>query len=323
MLKSLLLDPVLCQCGAVFLAQWRGCTRTQKLGENGTIDTVILTLPKAKGMTRSESRRSRPMRSDRSMNTTEKEDVKKALTSQTLVRGLDVIEAVSDGPLSISDIAHKTGITYGTAHRIVSVLVQRSYLKHDKTKGYTLGRKVLELGFQAFHQTTLMHVAHPFLEKLALDTLDTVHLARIEGDSVVYLDKIFSRRSVEISSRIGGRKPLISTGVGKALILDWSESEWVALHNRYAHLLRKKMTQSEWLDLMRGYAQGDYSFDSGEDEQAIRCVAAPVRDGSRKIVAAISVSSTLEYMDPERMQMLIPVVKQVAAQISAELGMHA
>ena len=257
------------------------------------------------------------------MSRIEKEDVKKALTSQTLVRGLDVIEAVSGGPMSISDIAQKTGITYGTAHRIVSVLLQRNYLKHDRTKGYTLGRKVLELGFQAFHQTSLMQIAHPFLEKLALDTLDTVHLARIEGDSVVYLDKIFSRRSVEISSRIGGRKPLISTGVGKALSLDWSESEWIALYDRSAHLLQKQVPQAKWLALMRSYAQGDYSFDCGEDEQSIRCVAAPVRDGSRKIVAAISVTSTLEYMDPERMQMLIPLVKGVAAEISAELGMHA
>lgn len=255
------------------------------------------------------------------MNRIEKEDAK-ALTSQTLVRGLNVMEALSDGPLSISDIAQKTGITYGTAHRIVSVLLQRNYLKHDRIKGYSLGRKVLELGFLAFHQTPLTRVSHPFLEKLALGTLDTVHLARIEADSVVYLDKIFSQRSVEISSRIGGRKPLIATGVGKALILDWSESEWVALYDRSAHLLRKEITQSQWLALMRGYAQGDYSFDCGEDEQAIRCVAAPVRDGSRKIVAAISVSSTLEYMGPERMQMLIPIVKEVAAQISAELGMQ-
>ncbi len=256
------------------------------------------------------------------MSEIEKEDVKKTLTSQTLLRGLDVIEAVSGDPLSISDIAQKTGITYGTAHRIVTVLLQRNYLKHDRLKGYTLGRKVLELGFQAFHQTSLMQIAHPFLEKMALDTLDTVHLARIDGDSVVYLDKIFSRRSVEISSRIGGRKPLISTGVGKALCLDWSESEWVALYDRSAHLLRKKMTQIKWLALMRSYAQGDYSFDCGEEDQSIRCVAAPVRDGSRKIVAAISVSSTLEYMDPERMEILIPLVKSVAAQISAELGMH-
>lgn len=256
-------------------------------------------------------------------NSTEKDDAKKALTSQTLLRGLDVIEAVSNQALSISEIAEKTGITYSTAHRIVSVLLQRHYLKHDGAKGHALGRKVLELGFQAFHQTNLTRVAHPFLEQLARDTLDTVHLARIEGDSVIYVDKISGQRSVEISSRIGGRKPLISTGVGKALMLDGSEKEWAELYQRDAPLLREKISLAQWLDLMRGYAQGDYSFDLGEDAPSIRCVAAPVRDGSRKIVAAISVSSMLEYMNNERMQALIPVVKNAAAQISAELGMQA
>ncbi|MCM2296169.1 IclR family transcriptional regulator [Rhodoferax sp.] len=256
-------------------------------------------------------------------NSIGKENTKKALTSQTLLRGLDVVEAVADGPLSISDIAQKTGITYGTAHRIVSVLLQRHYLKPDGGKGYSLGRKVLELGFMAFHQTGLTRISHPFLEQLARDTLDTVHLARIEGDSVIYLDKISSQRSLEISSRIGGRKPLISTGVGKALMLDWTEKEWAELYHRDAPLLREETTLAQWLGLMRGYAQGGYTFDLGEDVHAIRCVAAPLRDGSRKIVAAISVSSTLEYMDAERMHALIPVVKGVAAQISAELGMRA
>jgi DNA-binding IclR family transcriptional regulator len=255
-------------------------------------------------------------------NSADKEEAKKALPSQTLLRGLDVIEAVSNQALSISDIAKKTGITYSTAHRIVSVLLQRHYLKQDGTKGYSLGRKVLELGFQAFHQTTLTRVAHPFLEQLARDTLDTVHLARIETDSVIYLDKVSSQRSVEISSRIGGRKPLISTGVGKALILDWSETEWAALYQRSGAVFQEKMSQEQWLALMRGYALGGYSFDLGEDAQSIRCVAAPVRDGSRKIVAAVSVSSMLEYMDSERMQALIPRVKSAAAKISAELGMQ-
>lgn len=255
-------------------------------------------------------------------NSADKEEAKKALTSQTLLRGLDVIEAVSNQALSITDIAKKTGITYSTAHRIVSVLLQRHYLKPDGAKGYALGRKVLELGFQAFHQTGLTRIAHPFLEQLARDTLDTVHLARIEDDSVIYLDKISSQRSVEISSRIGGRKPLISTGVGKALILDWPESAWADFYLRNGHLLRNKIPQEQWLATMRAYAQGGYSFDLGEDSQPIRCVAAPVRDGSRKIVAAISVSSMLEYMDSKRMQALIPVVKSVAAKISAELGMQ-
>ncbi|CDM25329.1 IclR family transcriptional regulator [Castellaniella defragrans] len=241
--------------------------------------------------------------------------------SQTLVRGLDVIEAVSaDGASDITTIAARTGMTYSTAHRIVSALIQRQYLKRVPGKGYRLGSKLLALGFQAYSQVDLTPVAHPFLERLARQTHDTVHLACEELGKVFYLDKIASRRPVEISSRIGGMKPLISTGVGKALLLDGSVRSWGALYDADAQRLGLAMPRDQWLDMMQEYARHGYTYDLGEDEPAIRCVAAPIRDASHRIVAALSVSSTADYMPPERMRELVPVVVATARQISAELG---
>ena len=71
---------------------------------------------------------------------------------------------------------------------------------------------------------------------------------------------------------------------------------------------------------MRGYVAEGYAFDLGEDDEAIRCVAAPIRDASRQIVGAVSVSSTVQYMDAARMQALITVVQKSAACIGRELG---
>lgn len=246
----------------------------------------------------------------------------KAVTaSQTLVRGLDVIDAVAQGGAAdIGVISERTGMTYSTAHRIVSVLLQRQYLKRVPGKGLRLGRKLLSLGFQAHSQVELTAIARPILERLATQTSDTVHLACEELGAVFYLDKIASRRPVEISSRIGGVKPLMSTGVGKALLLDGSVDSWGALYDRDAAALQVSMTRDQWLDLMQGYARGGYAYDLGEDAPSIRCVAAPVRDGRRAIVAAISVTSTSAYMPPKRMRDLVPVVLDAARRISAELG---
>lgn len=248
------------------------------------------------------------------------DNTNKPLASQTLMRGLDIIEAVAQGVIDISDIAQKTGMTYSTAHRILSALQQRHYVARDPDRGYRLGRKVLELGYQAYSQVDLTRLARPLLWHLAQATSDTVHLAYAEMDSVIYLDKVASRRAVEISSRIGGSKPVISTGIGKALLLDKSEDEWAAVYDRGAHLLREAMSKPQWLDTMQRYAKAGYSYDLGEDEASIRCVAAPVYDSSHKIVAAVSVSSTIEYMDADRMRELVPMVQRTAAQISAELG---
>ncbi|WP_202606392.1 IclR family transcriptional regulator [Vreelandella titanicae] len=244
----------------------------------------------------------------------------KTLPSQTLMRGLDIIEAVSEGVEDIAELAAKTGMTYSTVHRILSALQARHYVTRDTVRGYRLGRKLLELGYRAYSQTDLVRLAHPLLERLAKETSDTVHLGYAEQDHVIYLDKIASRRAVEISSRIGGSKPLISTGIGKALLLDSDEAEWRHIYERSTHLLREPGTLELWLKRMREYVKQDYSCDLGEDEQSIRCVAAPIRDSSSRIIAAISVSSTLDYMSLERMEQLAPVVQRSAKLISAELG---
>lgn len=254
------------------------------------------------------------------LDATSSDKKQKARTSQTLSRGLDIIEAVATGVVDIADLAQKTGMTYSTAHRILSVLQQRHYIKRDPNQGYSLGRKILELGYKAYSQVDLAHLARPVLTALAEETLDTVHLGYAELDTVIYLDKVASRRPVEVSSRIGASKPLISTGIGKALLLDRSEEQWRKVYDQGAHLLSEAVTWSEWRNTMRAYAAADYAFDMGEDEPTIRCVAAPVRDSSRCIVAAISVSSTQVHMGAERMKELVPVVQAAARKISIELG---
>lgn len=253
-------------------------------------------------------------------NLEKKTGIAKAASSQTLIRGLDIIEAVSAGAVELADIARMTGITYSTAHRIVSALAQRHYLRRDPILGYKLGRKLLELGFHAYSEVELTRIARPILQDLADQTADTVHLATEEQGWVIYLDKLSSRRALEISSRIGGSKPLISTGVGKALLLDAGEARWALVYDQQHHLWRNPLPKSDWLSLMHEYARAGYAYDNGDDEPFIRCVAAPIYDASRKCVAAISVSSTLEYMDEQRMKSLVPVVCEAARKISIELG---
>lgn len=247
----------------------------------------------------------------------------KVQASQTLLRGLDIIDAVANGINDLSEIAKVTGMTYSTAHRILSALQQRHYIRRDPEHGYRLGHTLLGLGYQAQAQIDLVKLAKPILIELAKLTSDTVHLGMLIQDTIVYLEKIASRRPVEISSRVGGSKPLFSTGIGKALLLDQTEEQWLALYDRSSTQLQTTYDRSKWLQMMRHYARGGFAFDLGEDESAIRCVAAPIRDGRNHIVAAVSVSSTVEYMPPWRMQELVTTVQDTALKISTTLGFRA
>ncbi|AIY43697.1 D-galactonate regulator [Collimonas arenae] len=249
--------------------------------------------------------------------------------TQTLTRGLAVLQAVAGGARDLKDIAQLLGTTRSTTHRLANCLVQERFLRFTPSIGYALGPKLIELGFQARDEVSLSVVARPYLERLAEQSGDTIHLALQDADDVLYLDKIPGKKGLEMRSRVGHRMPIATTGVGKALMLGMSEDEWKNLYQKRSSAtsvdtsrLLPKRSWAEFREQMREYAKGGYAFDLEDNEPSIRCVAAPIYDASHAIVAAISVSSTLPYMPLERMQSLIAVVQAAAAGISGELGAH-
>jgi len=242
------------------------------------------------------------------------------LGSQTLFRGLDVIELVAEGPITLGDLADRLGLTRSTTHRLASALTDRRYLTFVPRSGYSLGPKLLELGFRVRDELDLPRVAGPQLERLALLTEDTVHLGVLDRGRVLYLDKIPGKRRINISSRVGELQPVPSTGLGKALILDHDEEAWTNFFREENGSQRTPLTLSDWLVRMRSYAEAGYAFDLEENEDQIRCVAAPIRDVEGRIIAAISVSSAAQYMNDQRMQTLTKDVVETARRISEDLG---
>jgi DNA-binding IclR family transcriptional regulator len=243
--------------------------------------------------------------------------------SQTLIRGLDVLEAVAAGATNLAALAEILGLNRSTTHRLAATLVGRRYLSFTPRVGYALGPKLLELGFQARAQMSLARVAREHIEALAAGTGDTVHLGVLDGARAFYLDKIPGSRRVEISSRTGERQPLRSTGLGKALILDETEARWRELYE-YENREGKpyEVSLSVWLRRMGEYAKAGHALDLEENEDRIRCVAAPIRDATNQIVGAISVSSAAQYMSDARMQALAEEVRNCARLISQDMGWH-
>ncbi|MFE1598669.1 IclR family transcriptional regulator [Methylobacterium sp. ID0610] len=246
---------------------------------------------------------------------------KSASGSQTLLRGLDILEAVAAGAVDLPALSAALGTTRSTTHRLAAALVERRYLNFVPREGYSLGPKLLELGFRAQQSVTVTRVARPHLERLSAICEDTIHLGVLDGDWTLYLDKIPGRRRIEVSSRVGERQPVWSTGLGKALILDLDEERWRGFFQvgeaRGAHHDRDLAT---WLGRMRSYAADGIAFDEEENEPEVRCIAAPIRGASGAIVAALSVSSTVQYLDDERVPRLAGEIRATAEAISRALG---
>lgn len=288
--------------------------------------------------------------------------------TQTLLRGLAILEAVASGAKDLKTVGAALGTTRSTTHRLVSSLVHARYLRMGP-HGLALGPRLIELGATAVDQMPLTTVARPHLDALASVTRDTVHLAVRDGNDVLYIHKIAGTRGLEMRSRVGHRMPLATTGIGRALSLDMTQEDWATLFaiEHQAAMLQhaafnthdvsaeandaftmERMSapgatstqfhrttgdvpspetlavQSDrFVEKMRQYAARGCALDIEENEPSICCVAAPIRDASGAIVAAVSVASTVHYMSAQRMETLAPVVQQHSRAISEELGWRA
>jgi len=257
----------------------------------------------------------------------ETKDAQKGNGTQTLLRGLALLECVAQGISDVKGIAAHLGTPRSTTHRMLNSLVAEGYLHHVPYGGYSLGFRLIYLGTKAQEQRPLGALARPFLEELAAMTGDTVHLGTQEGNRVFYLDKISGTKGLEMRSRIGNRMPLASTGVGKALMLGLAPEAWQALYNE---AVAEKVSAGEpvllspwpqFHDDMLAYRAQGWVMDLEENEIGIRCVGAPIRDVSGTVVAAVSVASAVPYTSRERMLALGPMVRDVAQKISETLGL--
>jgi DNA-binding IclR family transcriptional regulator len=241
--------------------------------------------------------------------------------SQTLVRGLDVLELVAQGPLALSAMARQLGLARSTAHRLANALLERRYLTLVPREGYGLGPKLLELGSLAREQTDLLRLAQPALDRLAAETLETAFLCVPDDQAAVILLRVPGRRRLISSLAIGERIDLLNSAAGQALLLATGEA---ALRDRAAQLGAQPGGSAAYLAAFlarqKHFAALAYTYDAATSPGEVRSVAAPLRDAAGQIVAAIGLSIPAQHLDEARLAQLGATLCRHAAEIGAALG---
>lgn len=247
--------------------------------------------------------------------------------TQALSRAFAVLGAVRRGCSDLASIGREADIGKSTTHRLVTFLHRTGFLRYNEGRGYTLGAKLIELGAAALEQMPLTSVARPYIERLAQQTGDTVFLSVRDRDAILYVDKISSKKGLEMRSRVGFHNLTATTATGKAMMLDVSEEEWARFYSlAYAEVISAEIQPpgfpawEDYRQAMREFKTKGHTMELEENEAGIRSVGAPIRDARSGIVAGVSVASTIPYMSKERMQALVPAVVGCAQSISAELG---
>ncbi|WP_423607052.1 IclR family transcriptional regulator [Sphingomonas sp. MS122] len=237
---------------------------------------------------------------------------------QTLMRGLDILDQVIDGPVKVTDLARNLALTKSTTHRLVQALRTRDYLSIT-TDGYSLGPKLLQLGTMAHEQVDYVRLARPHMEALSEQTGYCVFIGKREGDWSRHLERVTGRQRLRVATAPGDRRHIVETGLGKALLLD-EDSETLTRLFRAARPDADAKRLKAWLGEIEAHAKRGVVTHESEAGDGVRSVAAPIRDSKGKIAIALSIAGASVYLTDEVIENLIVPVRNAAADVSAVLG---
>lgn len=252
------------------------------------------------------------------MSVDEKESAAQLKGVQTLMRGLDILDQVIDGPVKVTDLARNLDLTKSTTHRLVQALRARDYLSIT-ADGYSLGPKLLQLGTMAHEQVDYVRLARPHMEALSEQTGYCVFIGKREGDWSRHLERVTGRQRLRVATAPGDRRQIVETGLGKALLLD----EDPASLTRLFYAAKPGATREQlnaWLESMEVHARRGIVLHDSEAGDGVRSVAAPIRDAKGKIAIALSIAGASVYLTDEVIKNLVVPVSNAAAEVSAVLG---
>ncbi|MDI9597167.1 MAG: IclR family transcriptional regulator [Candidatus Caldatribacteriota bacterium] len=227
-------------------------------------------------------------------------------------------------PMSMSEISEKLNFYPSTVHRILDTLKYGGYVEQNPNNlKYQLGLKLLELGMAKINQIDLVKEARPFLKELAKKCDETVHLAILEDNNVIYLAKEESSQTIRMISYVGKRAPLHCTGLGKVLLayLPLRERDRIINKIDLFQLTNNTITDIKRLEKeLNMIEENGFALDCEENEKDVRCIAAPIKDYKGKVVAAVSISGPSYRINNENEKHLIDELISTCHKISVRLG---
>ena len=248
-----------------------------------------------------------------------------AYRTRSVERVLAVLDAFIDaGPnLTLMQVCAATELTPSTAYRLMANLVARGYLEPGREgNAYRLGLTVIRLAGVALGQLDVRVKATPLMDELRNRTRETVHLAALDGRHIIYLEKLEGLHAIGLmSSRVGRTAPAHCTALGRVLLAFNPEAAEEILEGPLeAPTPRTVVNPKALRALLAQVNEQGYALDLGEHEPEVRCVAAPIRNHSGAVIAAMSVSGPAQRIEPMLTEGLVNEVVRVGRAISGLLG---
>ena len=245
---------------------------------------------------------------------------------QSVDRALALLEALGEDEegYRLTDLAIRTGLSPSTAHRLLATLEQRRFVAFDPSDNtWHVGRQTFSVGSAFVRRRNFVAPALPFLRKLRDLTHETANMGVADEGEVVVLTQVESREIMRAITRVGGRAPMVASGLGKAILATYSNDEVAAIIKRHGMprlTPRSVLRAGELRGVLDAVRSQGYAVDDEEFLTGLRCVAAAVYNDQGEAMAAISVSGLAARVPERRVSELGRLVRDVARELTLALG---
>jgi IclR family transcriptional regulator, KDG regulon repressor len=241
----------------------------------------------------------------------------------TVAKGLSVLEllARADGPVRLSTIAEQLDLQKSNVHRLLATLTELGYVTKEPESGrYALTLRLWELGSAVLAMHPAKRAAAPYMQELHAATSETVSLTVLDGEDVLYLDKIVAPRVLRFTTRPGSRAPAVLVAPGKALLAH--EPDALAIIKRAAKqpMNGKKIDVPSLITELEAVRRNGYSVSKSSLTPGLIGIAAPIMGRDARAAAAISVSGPAERLTDKKIREVVEAVLNACARIAETAG---
>lgn len=236
-----------------------------------------------------------------------------------------VLLAHSGKALTLNEICSSKDWPKSSTFELVQTLVGKGILEMDdkRLKTYRLSLLAFEIGSAYLSNLGVTDVARAYIQELNKKTGSTVFLGVEDNGDIVYLDKAENHSIMKPTAKLGSRRLIYTTGVGKALLAAYTDDKIVEILQKKPLLGKTKFSHTSVDEILRDMHEikkRGYSIDDREDNIEMYCMGAAIYDQFGKPVASISVASLYNSMNDEKKLFVSNAVIDTAMQISRRLG---
>jgi len=240
----------------------------------------------------------------------------------TILKAMRVLEALGDeGPLGVTELSRRLEMDKSIVSRVLSTLKSHSFVRGLDSGKYDLGLRVFELGQMVIERLPFRTMIIPHVEALAVKTGETAYAGGLNQGEVVYLYDAVSEQAIRLGARAGLRRSPWSDAVGRAILAFQDETEVLA--NLRAARKEKRgglPTATAFLRDLAGIRRDGFAADTEGGADGVAAVAAPVRDHTGRVTAALGVGGPVVRFADARVARLAKMVVEHAQRVSIELG---